>query len=253
MSTNNGHRAKPLPSFSTYRPRAGHPDWPTLDREARDLADQLLPLLQRPRRGWRARRRVIRSYETAARNYAENRRRDRSGRWDLLPLYFIWTALRRCNFDCTYCDDHRGRKYPDLDSAGTLDTEQAIRLLRIMRTGTPSVYFAGGEPTLRKDLPRVARAARDLDYYPIIVNTNGSIIDRLLRKDEWATWLADTDVVIVSLDALDIDRLAKMWATRRPDDVIRFHEGLMQWLHGAVRSPSFPGLLREFRRTASPG
>ncbi len=37
----------------------------------------------------------------------------------------------------------------------------------------------------------------------------------------------------------------------RPDDVIRFHEGLMQWLHGAVRSPSFPRLLREFRRTAS--
>lgn len=37
----------------------------------------------------------------------------------------------------------------------------------------------------------------------------------------------------------------------RPDDVIRFHQGLMQWLHGAVRSPSFPGLLREFRRAAS--
>lgn len=37
-----------------------------------------------------------------------------------------------------------------------------------------------------------------------------------------------------------------------PADVVRFHAGLMAWLHGAVRSPSFPQLLRGFRE-ATPG
>ncbi|HYC22481.1 MAG TPA: hypothetical protein VEI94_07255 [Candidatus Bathyarchaeia archaeon] len=33
-----------------------------------------------------------------------------------------------------------------------------------------------------------------------------------------------------------------------PDDLLAFHEGLMAYLHGGVRAPSFPRLLRDFRR-----
>lgn len=112
-------------------------------------------------------------------------------------------------------------KYPDLAKDGTLDTDQGLRLLRIMRTRAPSVYFSGGEPTLRKDLPLLTRAARDLAYSPIIVNTNGSVLDRLLSRPEWKTWLADTDIVVVSLDALDLTTLAALWATHRAERVVR--------------------------------
>lgn len=31
------------------------------------------------------------------------------------------------------------------------------------------------------------------------------------------------------------------------DDVVAFHEGLTTYVHGAVRAPSFPSLLREYR------
>ena len=50
------------------------------------------------------------------------------------------------------------------DAAQTLVTLTvgAVRLLEVMRTGTPAVYFAGGEPTLRADLPALTRRARDL-------------------------------------------------------------------------------------------
>lgn len=34
------------------------------------------------------------------------------------------------------------------------------------------------------------------------------------------------------------------------DDLVAFHDGLMAFLHGAVRSPSFPALLDDFRRWA---
>jgi MoaA/NifB/PqqE/SkfB family radical SAM enzyme len=90
-----------------------------------------------------------------------------------------------------------------------------------MRTRTPSVYFAGGEPTVRKDLPELTRAARDMNYYPIIINTNGSLIERNLKQEKWHTWLADTDIIIVSLDALDLQLLAKMWVYKRPETVLR--------------------------------
>ncbi|MEE9384114.1 MAG: radical SAM protein [Nannocystaceae bacterium] len=210
-----------LPEFSLYRPRSGHPDWQRLHAEALDIVEQVSPRLSGPRKGAHEWRRRLRSAATLAANYYYNRKLFRSGREDFRPLYFIWTLVRACNFRCEYCDDHRGRKYPDLDTSGTLNTNEATRLLEIMRTRTPSVYFAGGESILRKDLPILTRAARDLAYYPIIINTNASVVHRRLSDPAWRTWLADTDIVVVSLDALDLDVLSQMWKTRHPEDVLR--------------------------------
>ena len=208
-------------SFKYYQPREGHPDWDRLMTEARKAAEQLRPGLAKPQTGRAERRRHLAAYRTTASNYATNWRRERAGRHDLMPLYFIWTLLRRCNFLCTYCDDHQGQKYPELSDDGILDTSQGVRLLEIMRRGTPAVYFAGGEPTLRQDLPQLTRRARELQYYPIQINTNASAVDRLLRKPDWSTWLADTDIVIVSLDAVELEHLKELWVYRRPSDVLR--------------------------------
>jgi MoaA/NifB/PqqE/SkfB family radical SAM enzyme len=216
-----GTTAGGLPEFRLYRPSSGHPDWPGLDAEAAEIARRVLPGLEPPRGPWREWLRRMRAYATTARNFVRNRRLLKAGREDLRPLYFIWTVLRTCNFRCPYCDDHRAQRYPDLPKAGTLSTEEGVTLLRILRTGTPSVYFSGGEPTLRKDLPRLTRVARDLDYFPIIINTNGSVIDRLLERREWRTWLADTDVVIVSLDALHLPTLERMCAFAQPARIVR--------------------------------
>ena len=210
-----------LPAAKLYRARPGHPDLARLDAEADDLARAIAPHLEPPQARLARLDRRRRSVATAVRNFRHNRRLQRERREDLLPLYFIWTVHRACNFDCDYCDDHRGRKYPDLPTHGELTTDEALRLLRIMRTSTPSVYFAGGEPTLRKDLPRLTRAARDLDFDPIIVNSNGSAFDRLLQRPAWSGFMADVDICVVSLDGLDLGTLAEMWVYRRPEDVIR--------------------------------
>lgn len=212
---------RPLPEFTLYRPQVGHPEWPRLAAEAHELAHRIGPTLDRPVTGMSQWRRKIASHVTAAENYLINRRRTKEGREDLLPLYFIWTTHRSCNFRCTYCDDHLGRRYPDLPKEGTLDTEQGKRLLRILRTRTPSAYFAGGEPTLRADLPELTREAFDLGYYPLTVNTNGSLIRRQLEKPEWRTWLADMDIVVVSLDRLDTGSLSELWGFDHPDEVVR--------------------------------
>lgn len=209
-----------LPAFHHYRPQPGHPDWPRLAEEARALAEQLRPGLAQPERGARRHRRIARAYRTAARNYLDNRALSRAGREDLRPLYFIWTLLRSCNFLCKYCDDHRGRKYPELSNEGVLDTTQAFELLRIMRSRTPSVYFSGGEPTLRQDLPAITAEAHRLAYYPIIINTNGSLLHRWLKRDHWRSWLAQMDIIVVSLDSLDLRALSDLWVYPKSEDVL---------------------------------
>ena len=196
----------------------GYPDIPALAAEARELADRLRPNLVRPSHDLGRR---VRAYRTALRNFRANRRLARQGREDLRPLYFIWTVHRPCNFLCEYCDDHQGKRYPELPTDGQLDTEEGIELLRIMRTGTPSVYFAGGEPLTRRDLPDLIDAAHRLAYYPIVVNTNGSPLDRLLKRPAWDRFLGQVDVMVVSLDALHLPTLSKMWGYARPEEVIR--------------------------------
>ncbi len=203
------------------KPGKRYPSWPRLAREASAIADRLRPALERPRTGPVEWRRRAASFGTAARNYRANRVLARQGREDLRPLYFIWTTHRACNFLCDYCDDHRGARYPELPLAGSLDTAGGKQLLRIMRTGTPSVYFSGGEPTLRKDLPELVREAHRLAYYPIVINTNGSALDRLLPKPAYRSFLADLDIMVVSLDALDLDVLSRMWKYERPEEVLR--------------------------------
>lgn len=210
-----------LPEFRRYRPRPGDPDWPRLQAEARDLAAKLLPTLERPQPATSQWKRRLAAYRTTMQNYRINWRRHRRGREDLLPLYFIWTTHRTCNFRCTYCDDHQGHKYPDLPKEGTLDTAQGKRLLTIMRTRTPSVYYAGGEPTIRPDLPELVRHARDLGYYPQTINTNGSVIHRQLAKPAWRTFLSDMDLMVVSLDRLNVEQAAELWVYRKPENVFR--------------------------------
>jgi MoaA/NifB/PqqE/SkfB family radical SAM enzyme len=177
--------------------------------------------MERPASGLRARKRQLAAQFTAFKNFIFNRRLHREGREDFRPLYFIWTTLRDCNFRCSYCDDHRGRRYPDLPKEGTLDTEQGLKLLRIMRTRTPSLYYAGGEPTLREDLPELTRAAWNMDYFPITINTNGSLLHRQLAKPAWRRWLADMDIIVVSLDRLDTEALKNLWNYGNPDNVVR--------------------------------
>lgn len=222
-----------LPEFRLYAPRPGDPDWPRLQAEARDLAADLLPVLDRPLTGAAEWKRRLRAHRTAAQNYAINWQRNRRGREDLLPLYFIWTTHRNCNFRCTYRDDHRGHKYPDLPKEGTLDTAQGKRLLEVMRTRTAASYYAGGEPTIRPDLPELVRHARDLDYYPQTINTNASVLHRQLRKPAWRTFLADIDLIVVSLDRLNVDQAADLWVYKKPENVYR--NLLLRELAGPMR------------------
>ena len=112
----------------------------------------------------------------------------------VLPLILSYFVTFRCNLRCSYCDYTHSmyrEKYPEVD------TDQAIRLLEICRTGIPSLAISGGEPLLREDIIEIVRAARHMDYRPITLFTNSLLLP---EREEVLDYV---DFLQISLDTID--------------------------------------------------
>jgi len=203
------------PVFKLYKPSAGHPGWEQIFRDAEDQARQIAQVITLDRHTLPEKlaleKRRWAGYKTAAQNYFINRKRLRDHNHSFRPLYYIWTMLNACNFRCAYCDDHMGRSYFELPDKGRLTTEQGKKLLKVMRTGTSCIYFCGGEPTMRADLPELLDYAHKLNYFPCLINTNGSLFHQNLLKPAWKNFLKQMDIVIVSVDGLDTALMDKIY------------------------------------------
>ena len=74
----------------------------------------------------------------------------------------------KCNCRCVFC------VVDSWTAARSMSTAEALRhLAQARREGASAVDFGGGEPTLRPDLPDLARAAVKLGYRSIGVKSNG--------------------------------------------------------------------------------
>jgi MoaA/NifB/PqqE/SkfB family radical SAM enzyme len=211
--------------FKLYQHQHGHPDFDDCYEQAQALAAEILPGLAKDSDMTRSDKmqltmRKARSMAKAAENLIINRRRYARGDHGLRPLYVIWTMLNACNFRCTYCDNHQGEQYFDIPDPNRLSTEQGKQLLEVMRTGTSAIYWCGGEPTMRKDLPELLDHACDLGYYPNMINTNGSLIHQRLADPQWNKFLRQMDIIIVSLDALNTSKLHKLWGVKKAKQVM---------------------------------
>ncbi len=113
----------------------------------------------------------------------------------------------RCNFRCSYCMpkevfDHR---YSYLPHGDLLSFEEITRVVKVfIAHGVQKIRLTGGEPLLRKNLPRLIEqlaALRTLEGRPLdlTLTTNGALLTRQAQslKD------AGLQRVTVSLDALD--------------------------------------------------
>ncbi len=127
------------------------------------------------------------------------------------PLHQLRISVTdRCNFRCTYCMPKRafGSSYRFLRRSEVLSFEEIARVTAIFAgLGVEKVRLTGGEPTLRRDLPRlVEKLARIRGLREINLTTNGS------RLTELAGPLRDAGLsrVTVSLDSLDDDTFREM-------------------------------------------
>ncbi|MCC6527576.1 MAG: radical SAM protein [Polyangiaceae bacterium] len=111
-----------------------------------------------------------------------------------VPRTCVWELTRACNLDCGHCGSMAGRPRP-----AELTTERALALVdELAALGTELVTFSGGEPTLRRDWPRLGRRATDLGLAVNLV-TNGQTAPDALVRGARAAGLAN---VAVSLDGL---------------------------------------------------
>ncbi len=212
-----------FPKFHFYKPKSHHPNWKELHQEALNLALRIAKNIVRDKNPLSAtilqRRKIIALYKTLRAVFI-NMRRMAKGSHNFIPLFYIWTMTNQCNFTCSYCSNHRGGKYPDLWREGlkkNLTTAQGKKLIKIMKDST-AIYFCGGEPTIRQDLPELLDYSTKLNMFNMI-NTNGSLIGDLLLKPNYKKFLSQMDVIIISLDSLCIPQLSEMYVVR--DDVSR--------------------------------
>ena len=126
----------------------------------------------------------------------------------------------RCNFRCTYCmpKEAFGPGHRFLPQASLLSFEEITSLVKVfLHLGLRKIRITGGEPLMRKDLPRLIGMLRSeadargtsLD---LALTSNGS----MLRQHAIALKQAGLDRVTVSLDALDESVFRAMSGTLTP-------------------------------------
>ncbi len=107
-------------------------------------------------------------------------------------------VTRRCDLRCRFC-------FADGGSAQEDPTAEAIEaaITDIVRQcGPVLLQLSGGEPTLRDDLPRLVRFAKDAGCSCVQLNTNGL---RLATDPDYAARLAEAglDIVFLQFDGTD--------------------------------------------------
>ncbi len=125
----------------------------------------------------------------------------------------------RCNLRCTYC---MPEEVAFLDRGELLTFEDIARLVRVAAPlGIDKVRLTGGEPLLRRDLPRLVRLLCDIEGIKDVgLTTNGL----LLAGQAQALRDAGLRRINVSLDTLDPGRFRQL--TRR-DGLEKVIEGIL--------------------------
>jgi GTP 3',8-cyclase len=122
----------------------------------------------------------------------------------------------RCNFRCRYCMPAEG--LPWLPKDQVLSFEEITRITGILvECGVRSLKVTGGEPLVRRDVPRLVRMLRDLgDDLDISITTNGF----LLAQNAAELRDAGLDRVTVSCDSLIKHRFKEMTLRDALDEVL---------------------------------
>jgi len=153
---------------------------------------------------------------------------------EVLPPTVNLHLVARCNMRCRYCY----ARFEQQRKAPLLPTAEVLTIMRqLVENGVRRVTFAGGEPTLHKDLQVLLKQAEQLGLVTSIV-TNGFLIDEawLAKHGPFLRWLT------LSIDSIDAEttrglgRHAGPDGYRHPDHVLAVAELIHRW--NAARPPS---------------
>jgi MoaA/NifB/PqqE/SkfB family radical SAM enzyme len=121
----------------------------------------------------------------------------------LEPLFFTFYNTLKCNFSCSYCNF--GKYKIDEEQFFELNTQETIKLLRIIKADCPNIYFTGGEPLLRTNIVDVIKSCYEIGYKSISINTNMSLIHKRFEILDYITNL------VASFDVVDEHECANLY------------------------------------------
>ncbi|MCM3090091.1 MULTISPECIES: GTP 3',8-cyclase MoaA [unclassified Cytobacillus] len=113
------------------------------------------------------------------------------------------SVIDRCNFRCQYCMPAEifGPDFSFLPKSELLSYEEIERLARIfVSLGVEKIRLTGGEPLMRKDMPKLVKMLSDIEGLKDIgLTTNGVLLPKHAKDLKGAGLLR----VNISLDSLD--------------------------------------------------
>ena len=118
---------------------------------------------------------------------------------DSHPILVQIVPIRRCNLDCSYCNE-----YDQVSNAVPLDA-MLRRIDRLGELGATIVTLSGGEPTLHPDLDAIIRRIRQRGAIATLI-TNGLLLtpERIQRLNR-----AGLDYLQISIDNARPDEVSK--------------------------------------------
>ncbi|MCL4543097.1 MAG: GTP 3',8-cyclase MoaA [Chloroflexi bacterium] len=121
------------------------------------------------------------------------------------PLQDLRISLTdRCNFRCVYCMPRAvfGARFHFLPRDSLLTFEEITRISKVFaRLGVQKIRLTGGEPLLRRDVPRLVQMLRTVDgVHDLTLTTNGALLTPALAQELREAGL---NRITISLDALD--------------------------------------------------
>lgn len=142
-----------------------------------------------------------------ATRYAGNFARARIlGRQHVLPYFALLYATHTCNLGCEFCS-----REPEVSGKATRKTMDLARtrvVLAQIRKLVSTLYVSGGEPLTLADIEQRLDIARELEFWPILMNTNATLLHR-----HWEV-LRKLDTLVVSLHTTDPAKLAVIYKTK---------------------------------------
>jgi MoaA/NifB/PqqE/SkfB family radical SAM enzyme len=149
----------------------------------------------------------------------------------LRPNVAIYYVTGLCNLNCSYCEDFGARRNPGNESP--LPLEEAMHILRVIRSGTNSLFLTGGEPLTHPQIESLLDYARnELRFRELTLISNGF----LLPGHEAMLTLLDR--LIISIDSTDPETWSKIIGVSKEsaESIIRHVEttARLQRKHGFI-------------------
>lgn len=108
---------------------------------------------------------------------------EESGKGRLRQVFFYTTS--ECNISCVQCLDKLDISYK-MSARKEIPLEEALKLLYTFRKmGAIKLSLLGGEPTLYSHLKEIIRAAKEMGYQYVRIDTNGIFPSKLLEDPDF--------------------------------------------------------------------